>query len=119
MGPYLQNECVAMNQDTKCKKEFEVKNTRKRSPKKKRKKGGWRIVGGEEAKKSMPWMVTSSSDCSYRCIFHLSFPTHLFVLQDSVPVQLNRVDFVSLINPSTKTGSESYSPNRHRFGMLH
>ena len=68
MGPYLQNECVAMNQETKCKKEFEVNTTRKVS-KKKKKKNPWRIVGGEEAKKSMPWMVSTSSDCSYRRIF--------------------------------------------------
>ena len=71
-SPAFHNLCEAMDEKRKCKKKYGVKRNRKN--KKKRTQRGTRIVGGDETKNPMPWMVKTVvglveifMTCIFRC----------------------------------------------------
>ena len=55
LSPLLHIGCSAMTESEKCKRNFD--DGEKKKKKKKKSKSQNRIVGGEETKHAMPWMV--------------------------------------------------------------
>ena len=59
-SPAFHDLCEAMDEKRKCKPKFYQKKSKKGKTKKKTK--GIRIVGGDETKNAMPWMVLTVID---------------------------------------------------------
>ena len=57
VSPLLHHGCTAMTESEKCKLNFDDGEKKEKKKKKKKTKSGNRIVGGEESKHAMPWMV--------------------------------------------------------------